>query len=222
MSGSRKLRQLVVLAVSFFVALEARADQLLPSKVPGLQIGNAYIVLQGQGLLVRGSAPVHAGKQLKTYGITDVLIFKNQTGGEINAEMADLKTAGFAPKSVVQIPYQWKILPSFQAACEQLIDALTLLDTVYRTKGRKAFFHCTVGEDRTGMLAGLIRLLEKGEAVAQVFQQELCARGYEAGDPNKPDGVNQIIRQILTPMYVKMGGLIRAGKIKSGALSKAV
>ena len=179
----------------------AEAGSSLPSSIPGITIGNSHVVLRGngKGTLVRGSAPT----------------------GKV-AELAQLRQAGYRAASISHIPFAWKDLPPFRTSCGQVVDALATLDRVYHTPGRTAFFHCTVGEDRTGLLAGLVRLLETGETVAQVFQRELCARGYEAGNPHKPPMVVNQVRAGLTPLFLKMATLIKAGKLKPGALSKTV
>lgn len=202
----------------------AEAGSSLPSSIPGITIGNSHVVLRGngKGTLVRGSAPTGKVAELTKLRVTDVVIFKNATGQEVVTELAQLRQAGYRAASISHIPFAWKDLPPFRTSCGQVVDALATLDRVYHTPGRTAFFHCTVGEDRTGLLAGLVRLLETGETVAQVFQRELCARGYEAGNPHKPPMVVNQVRAGLTPLFLKMATLIKAGKLKPGALSKTV
>lgn len=204
-------------------ATGASAGSSLPSSVPGMTIGNAHVVLRGAGHVLRGSAPTRKVSELKRHGITNVVIFKNQTGREVDAELAELRAAGYTASQVKHIPFPWKDLPAFRTVCGYVVDALKILDAAYRTRGAAAFFHCTVGEDRTGMLAGLFRLLEKGGDIKRIFSSEMCKRGYEAGNPNKPAMVVNAIRAGVTPLYLKMARLILAGRLRtaSGALSKA-
>ena len=218
----RRFFALAVIAASTLVcARGAQAGSSLPSTVPGMTIGNAHVVLNGAGHVLRGSAPTGKVAELTRHGITNVIVFKNQTGHEVDAEIAELRAAGYRAAQITSIPFKWKDLPSFRVACGQIVDALAVLDSAYRTRGAAAFFHCTVGEDRTGLLAGLFRLLEKGGDAKRIFASELCKRGYEKGNPNKPAMVVNAIRAGLTPLYLKMSRLILGGRIKAGALSKA-
>jgi hypothetical protein len=187
----------------------------LPSDVPGITIPNAHLVGQGgPGLVLRGNAPRREEiQQLKTYGITDILIFKKQTSSEVVQEIESLQKAGYAPERIRQIPFLWKDFGSFQETCEMTVQGLRVLSEIRDTPRRGVFFHCTVGEDRTGYLAGLFRMLAEGWDTDRAFRQELCGRGYEAGDPGKAPEVVAKIRAGLTPAYLKMAYLISNGLI---------
>lgn len=76
------------------------------------------------------------------------------------------------------------------------------------------FYHCTVGEDRTGLLSGLWLLLNTKKSIQYVFKNQMCENGYEAGNPQKPAYVVNEIREDLTPLFMMM-----ATKIKRGELS---
>jgi hypothetical protein len=194
--------------------------------VPGIDIPNTHELGRGAGAVLRGSAPtseVYIG-QLKTFGVTDVLIFKNPASAkkdEVADEVQRLKEAGYADARVRNIPFKWTGLGPFQQTCEQTVDALSYLRDVYDTPKRAVFFHCTVGEDRTGYLAGLFRMLVDGWPVEQAFQQEMCRNGYEAGDPHKPAQVVNQIRAELTPAYLRMAFLISNGMLTAKRLDKS-
>ena len=214
------------LAAVFACAGNARAElrSSLPSDVPGITIPNAHIVAKGvYGTVMRGQAPSREEvRQLKDYGITDLLIFKNQTNKEVDQEIAWLAAAGYSADRVTAVPFLWKDLGPFKQTCEQTIGALNVLLKAYNTPGRAVFFHCTVGEDRTGYLAGLFRMLVSGWDTDRSFSQELCKNGYEAGDPKKQDKVVQLIRAELTPAYLKMASLISGGVLTSSRLDVSV
>ena len=198
----------------------AFAGSNLPSSLPGVTIGNAHLVLRGQGTVLRGSAPNGKVAELRRLGVTEVGIFKNATGTEVQREVAELRAAGYPARSIKHIPFVWKDVPSCKVACGQIVDALSILDRVYHTPRASVFFHCTAGEDRTGLLSGLLKLLESRSALSTIFRKELCGRGYETGNPSKPGMVVGTIRRELTPLFLKMVNLIKSGKLESGALSK--
>jgi len=194
-----------------------------PSTIPKVDIRNAHIVAEGQGRVFRGSEPIGKEKQLVRLGVTDVLIFKNQTKAEVDTEKKNLKALGFSDQQIHHIPFEWKRNANEKLQCERLIKALSILVDVYQTEDRAVFFHCTVGEDRTGLLAGLFeQLIEKDKSQAQIFQTQMCERGYEAGDENKPQNVVSEIRAGLTPLYLKVSSLIRSGEISLQRLDARV
>ena len=106
-------------------------------------------------------------------------------------------------------------------ACEQTLEALAVIQDVLGSKNRKVFFHCTVGEDRTGYLAGVYRMLFGGSSAKNVFQNEMCARGYEGGNPDKPFNVVNIIRGELTPLFLLMSIQIQNGTLNLSNLKNA-
>ena len=196
----------------------------LPSSVQEITIPNTHIAAQGgQGMVLRGNAPLRSEiKQLKKYGVTDILIFKSQTSNEVDQEIAWLKAAGYSRQQIHHIPFLWKNMGPFRQTCEQTISALRLLSEAYRTPKKSIFFHCTVGEDRTGFLAGLFRMLAEKWDTQRPFKEELCGRGYEAGDARKPKEVVDEVRKSLTPAYLKMAVLISSGAITMDDLDDSV
>ena len=104
-------------------------------------------------------------------------------------------------------------------ACEQMIDALKIIRDVKRANG-KVFLHCTAGEDRTGAVMGLYRMLSERMSMDQVVAQEMCPRGYSDGNAHKPMKVTSAIEAELTPLFVTMAGKVERGEIKLNSLSK--
>ena len=91
---------------------------------------------------------------------------------------------------------------------------------VKNDSSRKIFFHCTVGEDRTGYLAGLWKMLSDNVSRNEAFHNEMCINGYGAGNPIKPDYVVNEIRQDLTPMFTYMAYLIDKNLVSLANLTK--
>jgi hypothetical protein len=136
--------------------------------------------------------------------------------------MRSLQRAGLNPRRIYSIPFRWRQLGSFQETCTQVVQALSLIDQAYSTPGRTLYFHCTVGEDRTGLLAGLTRMLEERWSARKSFETEMCENGYEAGDGQKPAQVVDAIRAELTPLFLEMAELIRNGALAPGRLDPSV
>jgi hypothetical protein len=123
---------------------------------------------------------------------------------------------------VHQISFPWRGFTDLELACRQVVQGLRLIQEVASNRRRTLFFHCTVGEDRTGMLAGLSRMLEQGWSRRRAFQREMCARGYEAGNPEKPARVVKMIRDELTPLFLRMAEMVEEGLIQAQDLDEAV
>lgn len=199
-----------LVALVLFSALSSFAQS-------SLTIPNSFRV-DRQGQIYRGREPKKRLSELTQIGITDILIFKNEIKTEVQTEIAAAKALGLR---TYHIPFKWKDLESYQVACGQVIDALNI---IYQTKaaGRSIYFHCTAGEDRTGLLAGLYRMLEERLSANQVFATEMCARGYSDGNPNKPGMVHGAIQRELTPLFIALAAKIQDGTIQLNRLNKSV
>lgn len=202
----------LVLTVIFTISTFAGLESKIQSTVDGVTIPNTHS-LDGYGAIYRGMAPGKRIQQLIDLGITDILIFKNQTRNEVDKEIEALQEHGYTKSQIHHIPFKWKHL-NITEACEQTISALKLLREVYDSGNRSLFFHCTVGEDRTGLLAGVWELLRTNHSQEEVFKDQMCLRGYSAGNHHKPWKVVSEIRKGLSPLFVKL-----AAKIKSGELT---
>jgi len=152
-------------------------------------------------------------------GVTEFLIFKNDVKGEVEKEISMLQSLGIQKGSISHVPFLWKDLHNFKSACEMTITALRKIEGAVK-EGKSLYFHCTAGEDRTGYLAGLWGLWANTyPSLRSSFNNELCARGYEAGNPNKPfrDVVSKI-RETLTPTYLKMAVVLHEARSTGAAL----
>jgi hypothetical protein len=181
----------------------------IPGTVAGLSIPNSHYVLNET--IIRGQTPrsIDEYTELKNLGVKSVLIFKNETKDEVKTEIQTLKNLKIAYS---HIDFPWKDIAEFAPVCNKAKDALKLLIKNKQAE-TKTYFHCTVGEDRTGFLAGLLILSETPQmAIKDVFQEELCAKGYEAGDTNKIQAVVKTVRDNLTPVFLKFAYLLKISK----------
>jgi hypothetical protein len=187
------------------------------SQVSGISIGNTRI-MNTDGSVLRGMEPRKALTELVDYGITDVIIFKNPTKNEVQDEIDLAKTLGVKTH---HIPFRWKGLESAQKACEQVVEAVLLIQKL-EDNGKKTFFHCTVGEDRTGFLAGIYRMTTQSWDADKAFKKEMCANGYAEGNPTKPGMVTGAIHKELTPLFDYMSEKIEAGETVNKKLCKGI
>ncbi len=236
---------------SFFISIPSilalSLQSPIPSQVPGLPMRNVHRInsqlYRGQGFNIptpprrRNSPESEEARALRYQEVlaflayqsqeannagqkfTDVLIFKDSTSPEILREKEKLSESGI---QVQQIPFKWRNLESFQVACEQTIDALNLIKAVMSDPARMLYFHCTVGEDRTGLLSGIYILLTQRMSVEDVYRDELCLKGYEAGDPLKDASVAQTIRSSLSPVFFNLAYKIQLGQLSWESLDLAV
>ena len=208
------------------------------STVTGLSVPNSHDISKNRDLkIVRGQRPYVDGKkkfvssdswsklttESKTYldelftgrtglqAFTDILIFKNGGTEEIAGQrqaMEKMESETGKSINVKRIHFPWKDIKDYVKVCEDTVEALQLMKEVEESKDRRLFFHCTVGEDRTGHLSGLWRILVHNWSRKKAFYREMCKRGYARGNPNKPRKVYSAIRKSLTPLYVKMAHMI--------------
>lgn len=124
--------------------------------------------------------------------------------------------SGYDTHRLTHIPMPWKQEGKkpfdYKKACEMTVDAMEIIQN---SEG-PVLFHCTVGEDRTGMLAGLLKIQSNGYSVEKAFRDEMCARGYEAGNPTKSESPSVVnaVRAALTPLYLKMATVMKKNKGK--------
>lgn len=199
-----------VLAFLFFCTLNLNA-------AGAVSIQNFSAVDQDEQVY-RGKGPGKKVGELAELGITDVIIFKHDTKGEVNREIESLIELEI---NAHHIPFHWKDIPSLQIACEQVIEALTIIKRV-KADGGSVFFHCTAGEDRTGLLAGLFRMLEERLDQQTAFEEEMCAKGYSDGNFQKPKAVTSAIEKGLTPLFLEMARMIESGELSMKKLDKKV
>lgn len=142
--------------------------------------------------------------------IQTVVVYKSFHNKKDKSLLYNLyEDSGYDPKRLVHIPMPWKQEGKkpfdYRKACEMTVEAMNII----HNSTAPVLFHCTVGEDRTGMLAGLLKV-QNGSSVVKAFRDEMCARGYEAGNPTKSQSpsVVRAVRDALTPLYLKMATVI--------------
>jgi len=185
---------------------------------PGTTINNTHAV-DLAGYIIRGMEPRSKVEELVDMKIQRILIFKNETRNEVKKQKERLYELGFQPFQIKEIPFRWKDFDSFEVACLQTIEGIVFLDEARKTLNR-VYVHCTVGEDRTGHLSGLFRLLDEPNlTISEVFEEELCQRGYERANPRKPHFVVNSIRKNLSVLFFEMAEAIRDQKMDLSDLS---
>ncbi|MBY0517258.1 MAG: dual specificity protein phosphatase family protein [Bacteriovoracaceae bacterium] len=197
--------KIFILTLFAFPLLSWAISSPYSSTVKGITIGNAHELSAG---VLRGSEPTKEIQQLSDYGIKEVIIFKNPTKTEVDAELAELKN--FKIKAH-HIAFKWKDIENMQEACEQVVSALQIIKKAQRA-GSPIYFHCTVGEDRTGLLAGLFRMTHDRISTEQAWSQEMCPRGYADGNKNKPRMVTSAIHKQLTPLFLALAEKIESSE----------
>lgn len=162
-------------------------------------------------ILLRGAQPLTTASKLKGLGVETVIIFKTDTRGEVETEIQNLLASGLEGSSIHHIPMAWKNI-DFNESCKQTMTALEIIEESV-AQGKVTYFHCSAGEDRTGLLAGLYRLVsEENQSAEGLFQEELCAKGYADGNPGKPSHVTRQIQAGLTPLFFALAEKISAAK----------
>ncbi|MFC1522154.1 phospholipase D-like domain-containing protein [Elusimicrobiota bacterium] len=195
------------------------------STVKGLNIPNSTQLRTDPGArIIRGMAPRNEEDilDLLKIGMDEILIFKEASRDEVDSEYGQLTSRGFPAGRIHHIPFRWRHVKSFKVACTQTVDALKIMRDAERA-GRTLFFHCTVGEDRTGYLAGIYSLLKDGKDARSVFKTEMCENGYGSGNPKKPvERVVVPIRKELTPIYLSMAYYVKQGALSLDKLDASV
>jgi protein tyrosine/serine phosphatase len=190
------------MGLSFFMA--ATSVMALTTK-PATSLKNFHAI-DSKSIIFRGAQPVGRSAELKKLKITDVLIIKQQTRGEVDQEVQELTDAGI--RSQV-IPMKWADVEP-KAVCLQMIEAVETL-VALKKKGRKTYLHCTAGEDRTGSVSALFRMVDQQWSKAKAFESEMCGKGYADGNPKKPFNVVRSIEGSLTPAFFALANSIESG-----------
>ncbi|MBS1962416.1 MAG: tyrosine-protein phosphatase [Bdellovibrionales bacterium] len=197
----------------------------LQDEVPGLTLGNTHEVYEGEGKLLRGHEPGKDAKELVDIGVTDVVIFKHPVKREVEQEIKDLKALGIPEERITSIDMPWKDIEDIKDPCQKTVQAVNAMLAVAATPGRVGYFHCSAGQDRTGMLAGLLRMVTAGWSAEKAFVSEMCAHGYGFGDTTRPANVSKAVETNLTPIFLQLAsqiegqGLSVASKLSPGLCS---
>jgi hypothetical protein len=182
----------------------------MKDEVPGLNLGNTHLVYEGEGKLIRGHEPAKKAEELKNIGVTDVVIFKTQNKNEVTNEIAALEGLGLAEDRIHHVEMPWRDIKD-DGACRQTVAALNLLLGIGRTPGAVGYFHCSAGQDRTGLLAGLFRMTAEGWSAEKAFYSEMCNHGYGFGDVKRPANVSSAVETGLTPIFLQLASQIEGG-----------
>lgn len=185
-----------------------------------VSLPNMHEVLKSnpQGVRVlRGNSPYlkrHV-EELMELGVGRVIVFKNFYSYKKRKELENLYgDTGFDVSALTHLPLPWQAddegVYDEVGACKLTMQALKIV----RESQVPVFVHCTVGEDRTGMLSGLIRMEHEGWTLQEAFQKEMCERGYEAGNPEKAleEDVVWAVRNNITPLFLKMATMLQQGR----------
>ncbi len=183
------------------------------SSVEGISVPNTHWVDEESGVL-RGMEPRTPDQfaELKGAGVERVVIFKNTTGQDDVGE--EIEKWDLPEEDVLHVPFKWKDLDGFTTTCEQTLEALRFVRESVEAE-QTVFFHCTVGEDRTGFLAAIHAQLFEGQDARAAFDRDMCERGYGTGNPQKPGFVVGKLEDGLTPTYRAMAFLISEGILTS-------
>lgn len=198
----------ILLLTLIFSSLQAFAGLVspFPPSVPGTTIPNTHAV-DPEGLILRGMEPREKLAEFLELQVQQVLIFKKESRKEVRQQIEGLLALGYRPEAIHHIPFLWKDYPSMTEACEQTMRALQIMHQAV-LNDQRLFIHCTVGEDRTGHLAALYRLMTEGLAPEEAFEQEMCAHGYARANPNKPGFVVGKLNQGLSVLFFEMAEAI--------------
>ncbi len=208
-----KSKMLMLLIICWQFKAQAGLVSPIPSTYLETGIPNSHLVSDH---IIRGMAPRSEKdlNRLEELGVEKFLLFKIDTNGDVEKQKNLLITKGYAAKDILHLPFPWKDVTDYQAVCEMTVEALNFLKAS-DSKSQKTFMHCTVGEDRTGYLAGLYKIYSlQNDSAEEVFQTELCDKGYEAGNPKKVFHVVKKVRESLTPAYFGMVDLIERNRGK--------
>ena len=220
------MRNLSLISLFFSMVLSPAFGAMksnMPSTFFETGIPNSHLLSEN---VIRGMAPRTQKdlKKLLEIGVDNFLIFKIDTNGDVAKEISRLLEMGVSQKSILQLNFPWKDITDYQPVCEMTIDALNMIK-ISEEQNQKIYFHCTVGEDRTGLLAGLYKIYRgDNESRHETFESELCDKGYEAGNPEKIYSVAKKVRDNLTPAFMGMADLIEKnrGKILNKEMCKSL
>lgn len=208
-------------------AAERELISPFPSTQAGLSIPNAHALDTQNGLILRGMRPRTKNEilELRKLGVSDVLVFRATHADDTSTqeEMSQLVNSGINSKHLFFIPFPWKEMKNDSITyCLQTLAALRLMHEIAQDKSRSLFFHCTVGEDRTGYLAALYRIFFHQWSFERAWKEEMCAHGYADGNPEKPAFVTKTIHKNITPLFHGMLSLVSSGKLSSVSLDDSV
>lgn len=159
-------------------------------------------------MVLRSMAPHGHYEELEELGIDKIIIFKKQTKNEVDDEIKDLLSLGYSREDIKNIPFPWHDFESHYDGCKMTIEGLDFI-LEQKKAGERTLLHCTVGEDRTGHIMGLYRIINESWSTQKAFREEMCERGYGRGNKNKPQYVVGEVRADLSPIFFKMAKILK-------------
>lgn len=175
MNISFRLKPFIAIAfVSCLLSLSFAAnDSKVPSTIPGLGINNVHLVAPG---VYRGQNPVGKVLELHKLGIKTIVALRPNN----EAESSEIKRDG--TMEFIEIPMRWKSLPSDYTFDNQIKNALGYIAlALAHPRKCTVYIHCTYGEDRTGLIFGLYRMLHDGWTRNQAWS-EMIQYGYKTDE----------------------------------------
>ena len=176
------------------------------------EIGNVH-TLRDDNRILRGASPEGKGQVLKQNGITDVLIFRDGVGDSIRREKKELRELGYRSEQIRHIEMKWRNITDVVKSCQDVVMGLQLMKNVEDDPSRKLYLHCTMGEDRTGMISGLYRMIFQNWSSVKAYQEEMCTHGFADSNPRKPDDVANAINEALKTLFIRMAVLVETQKL---------
>lgn len=200
------MKKLIYLSL-LLLSVSSQAE-VFTSTVAGLTIANAHELSHKTGRVIRGAEPKKKIQELIDIKVTDVVLFKNDVKGEVKNEISQLKLAGLKNSQILSIPFLWKDINDQVESCEQALTALNFVLEAAQDKDRTVYFHCTAGEDRTGLLAGIFRMAHDGWTMDKAYKKEMCEHGFAYGNPKKPFPVAKTVQDGLGEIFQKVATII--------------
>lgn len=179
-------------------------------------IGNVH-TLREDGRIIRGALPDGKVAMLKENGVTDVLIFRH-VRDNAEKEKKELHAEGYKDEQIHHVPMRWRNFKSFEQACREVVTGLKVMRQVEEDPKRKLYLHCTMGEDRTGMISGIYRMVFQAWSPTKAYQSEMCGRGFGDANPRKPLEVAIAVNESLKVLYARMAVLIQEGDLNKMTL----
>mgnify|MGYP001276616596 CR=1 FL=1 len=173
---------------------EGKGFYALDSSVKGYQLGNLH-TFDKEEKRFRSASPEGNYKEIHRLGVESVIILSTHKEDKHRQEIKALKNLGIS--DVAHIVFPWKDAEQDQSLCESALATVKLL----AQKQNKTLLHCTAGEDRSGLIAGLYRVLIEKQDPSMVFNKEMCERGFANANASKPKAVAEKVKNYLLPLY---------------------
>lgn len=184
-------------------------------------LGNVHS-LTPDDRIIRGAVPNSSVDLLLKERVTDVLSLQPSDHPQWQKELTILEESGFLKKQIHNVSMYWDRPTPFKEQCIQYLKVLRILKEVKQDRSRKIYFHCTMGEDRTGLVAGLYRIIFDKWSFEKVVAGELCAHGYAFSNLSKPKAVAKKIQDNLGVSFIEMVDLVEQDRLSFANLDDKI